>query len=125
MRDQQAREDALAASHPTNVIIGDPAALMTAVYSVAYFDDATLLAKGAELAHGYGLLVWCDIDLPWQPDGIQRDGALMQQRVDALLAGLVREELAGARLIRVAGPTPIRVEAVRRAWQQPPLMTPT
>jgi nicotinamide riboside kinase len=125
MHAQQGREDHLAAEEPSHLVIGDPAALMTAIYSLAYFDDDALLPPALAHARSYDLIAWCDIDIPWQPDGIQRDGPLMRERVHNLIAGVVDHELAECALIRVSGPLPRRVDAVRWAWQQRGLSAPT
>lgn len=115
---QQDAEDAAAAA--SSIVIADPAALMTAVYSVAYFDDESLLDRGCRLAAGYDLLVWCGTGIPWTADGIQRDGPHERARVDALIDRIVRERLdpAGVAVLRVDGPTPDRVRAVQRAWHR-------
>jgi len=125
LRAQQDREDDLAAREPRRVVIGDPAALMTAIYSIAYFDDDSLLPPALDLARHYDLIAWCDIDQPWQPDGIQRDGPVMRERVHDLISRIVDEELAGMAHIRVSGELAGRVGAVRRAWQQQAPSAPT
>lgn len=118
MQAQQDAEDAAAAV--AAFVIADPAALMTAVYSLAYFGDASLLDRGCALAAGYDLLVWCGTGLPWEPDGLQRDGPRERARVDELVARVVRERLepAGVAVLHVDGPTPDRVREVRRAWHR-------
>lgn len=63
------REMALSGS-----IVSDPAAAMTGVYSRLYFDDTALLDEAMTDLPWYSLLVWCDQDLEWSPDGDQRDG---------------------------------------------------
>lgn len=122
---QQAAEDAAAAR--SHLVIADPAALMTAIYSLAYFADGSLLERGCSLAAGYDLLVWCGTDLPWEPDGLQRDGPQARERVDALVRTVVDTRLVpmGVRVLRVDGPTPDRVAAVERAWHRPSPEVPT
>ena len=120
MRDQAAREDEAAAlcRHPW--LVADPAPLMTAVYSLLYFDDDTLVAPAVRHAAGYQLLVWCRPDVPWVPDGRQRDGSGQRDAADAIIGRLVREELAprGIRVTGAEGDVDDRVAAVRRAWQR-------
>lgn len=70
-------------------VVGDPAALMTAIYSVAYFADDSLLSEAVAHQQAYALTVWCDIDLPWVPDGEQRDGPHERQRVHEVIADVV------------------------------------
>jgi nicotinamide riboside kinase len=65
---------------------------MIAVYSDFVFGDASLYA-GALAAQGRcDLTLVTALDLPWQPDGLQRDGAHVRAPVD----GLLRSALAGA-----------------------------
>ena len=106
--------------------MADPAPIMTAVYSVLYFDDPSLLPQAVAHARGYGLVVWCDPSIPWQPDPGQRDGPDLRARADAILADVVRERLAaaGVRVLRVGGDEVARVTSVRdaldRAWRPEP-----
>jgi nicotinamide riboside kinase len=87
--EQQRRIDEAATSH--DIVVADTTPLMTAVYSRFIFGDASLTA-GAIAAHRR-----CDatllsaLDIPWQPDGVQRDGPHVREPVDALLRTLMRE----------------------------------
>lgn len=116
---QVAAEEAVAAACPHRWLVADPAPLMTAVYSVAYFDDDTLLGDAIEHARGYADLLWCDIDLPWRPDGAQRDGPEYRQRVHDVIGRLVHDRLApaGLRVRLLSGGPAARADAARRAWQ--------
>ena len=127
MLEQQRAEDEQARSCARGVLVADPAALMTAVYSLAYFDDDGLLPDAIALAGGYDLIVWCDTDLPWVPDGAQRDGPGVREREHVLIAALVRERLAptGVPVLLVSGPTASRIDLVLRAWQPRGLSAPT
>lgn len=87
--------------HPSALIVNDPLPLMTAIYSIAYFDDSSLLADALEDARTYDLIWWCRPDLPWTPDGNQRDGEERRSQVDALIAQIVRE--AGLPAIELRG----------------------
>jgi nicotinamide riboside kinase len=126
MAAQVAREEATWATC-SGVTIADPAALMTAVYSVAYFDDVSLMDQAVAHAHGYDLLVWCDIDLPWLADPGQRDGPEHRARVHELLSAIVAQQLkpAGISLIRASGALERRIATVTRAWQTLPPIPPT
>jgi HTH-type transcriptional regulator, transcriptional repressor of NAD biosynthesis genes len=119
MTEHQDREDAAAEACLVPTLVCDPASLMTAVYSVLYFDDGSLVAEAAQRAGQYGLLAWCDIDLPWQPDGVHRDGPTHRSRADDIIARIVRQELTprGIAVVRASGSVHRRVAAVRRAWQ--------
>ena len=127
MLEQQEAEDAAARACRLGVLVADPAALMTAVYSLAYFDDDSLLDDAIALTSSYDLLVWCGTDLPWEPDGSQRDGPEARDRVHALIGSIVEGPLAdlGLPVLRVSGPGSVRTEAVRRAWQLRGPRTPT
>lgn len=127
MLEQQAAEDALAARCPHRLVIADSAPLMIAVYSVVYFSDSSLIEPAVALARGYDLMLWCDTDLPWVPDGIQRDGAEYREIEDRIIGEIVRTHLApsGVELIRVSGPREVRARAAGRAWQLLAPHTPT
>ena len=87
-------------------VIADPVPLMTAVYSVAYFDDDSLLAGGIADASTYDVLLWCAPDIEWSPDGDQRDGPEHRDRADRIISDIVAPALvkAGApELHRISG----------------------
>jgi nicotinamide riboside kinase len=86
-----ARAQALGQRHA----IFDATPLVTAAYSLFCFDDASLLPAAVAHQRTYDLTLLADIDLPWEPDGIQRDGPAIRVRFDALLRDLLRaHELA-------------------------------
>jgi nicotinamide riboside kinase len=119
MAEQAAAEDEAAVTCPHAVVIADPAPLMTAVYSLQYFGDPSLVDAGADHARGYALVVWCAPDLPWSADGLHRDGPEHRDRTDALIEDVVRSALStrGIPVLRVSGDTATRVTSVLRAWQ--------
>jgi nicotinamide riboside kinase len=79
--EQTRRIEAAAQDH--DLVIADTTALMIAVYSDQVFGDTSLYAA-AERAHARcGLTLLTALDLPWQPDGLQRDGAHVREPVDA------------------------------------------
>jgi nicotinamide riboside kinase len=80
---EQTRRIADALSH--DVVIADTTALMIAVYSELVFADRSLYAGAQEAHRRCDLTLLTAIDLPWQADGHQRDGAHVQVPVDALL----------------------------------------
>jgi nicotinamide riboside kinase len=127
MLEQQAAEDALAARCPHGLVIADSAPLMIAVYSVAYFNDSSLIGPAVELARGYDLMLWCDTDLPWLPDGIQRDGAEYRELEDQIIGQIIRTHLvaSGVEIVRVSGSREVRAQAAGRAWQLLAPYTPT
>lgn len=123
MAAQAAAEAAVAAQCPHDLVVADAAPLMTAVYSLLYFDDASLLPDGIEHARGYDLVVWCAPDPAWTADDGQRDGPGHRDAAERILARLAAEALpaAGIPILRVSGGRAERVAAVRLAWQPGPL----
>jgi nicotinamide riboside kinase len=116
MHEQEAAEAlaiAQAAATTRAIVVCDPAAFMTAIYSIAYYDDDSLLAAAIAHLSAYDLLVWCDPAIPWEADGAQRDGPAERDRVDALLAEIVRTHSIVA--TRVTGSVDERVESVARS----------
>jgi len=74
------------------VVIADTTALMTAVYSDLIFDDHSLYAQALAQHQQAGVTLLTALDLPWVPDGHQRDGPHVQRPVD----DRVRRALIGA-----------------------------
>jgi len=123
--EQMHRIASAAAAH--DVVIADTTALMIAVYSDIVFGDAGLYA-GAEAAHRErcDLTLLTALDLPWQADGLQRDGPHVREPVDARVrASLAR---AGVSYGIVFGSGESRVNAalagVRRALAPPAARAP-
>lgn len=87
---EQTQRIAAAASR-YDIVIADTTALMIAVYSEHVFGDTSLYAE-AESAHAKcDLTLLTGLDLPWQADGLQRDGPQVRVPVDALVrAALAR-----------------------------------
>ena len=86
---------------------------MIAVYSDFVFGDASLYASAVAAQRRCDLTLVTALDLPWQPDGLQRDGAHVRAPVDALL----RSALAGAGIAftTIAGIGGERLDAALRA----------
>ncbi|MDE2094142.1 MAG: AAA family ATPase [Burkholderiales bacterium] len=113
--EQTRRIAAAAASH--DIVIADTTALMTAVYSDLVFGDTSLYPR-AQGAHAQcDLTLLAALDLPWQADGLQRDGAHVREPVDALVRAALGR--AGTAYSVVFGSGTARLEAalacVRRA----------
>ena len=113
---QTARIDDAAANHA--VVIADTSALMIAVYSDQVFGDISLYASAeADHARGCALTLLTALDLPWQADGLQRDGPQVREPVDAKVRAALRR--AGVDHAVVFGTGAARVSAalnaVRRA----------
>ena len=95
---QQARMAQAAASH--DVVVADTTALMTAVYSRLIFGDDALDAWAAQ-AHraSVQLTLLTALDLPWVPDGLQRDGPHVRGPVDTALRDLMTRHGIGWSLV--------------------------
>jgi len=105
-RQQQAEQQALLEAERTghSWVLCDSAPLMTAVYSLYYFSDDSLLAPALAHHAGYALTLVCADDLPWMPDPGQRDGELVRQAVQAQLHGIVRQHCPQAVTVSGLGP---------------------
>ncbi len=116
---QQARIAEAAAEH--DVVVADTTALMIAVYSRLVYDDRSLDAWAGQAHAGavtHTLLT--ALDLPWVPDGLQRDGPHVRPPVDALVRELLAAHGIGWSL--VAGQGAARLEAALDAvtpWLRP------
>lgn len=73
------------AANPADFLVVDTTALMTAIYSDLLFNDRSLYSFALNHHARYDLTLVTGLDLPWIPDGIQRDGPCSQSRVDARL----------------------------------------
>ncbi len=84
---QHAQIEAAAQTH--DIVVCDTTAVMTAVYSRLLFDDRSLepLAVMHQLRMQLTLLT--ALDIPWQPDGLQRDGPQVREPVDNLVRELL------------------------------------
>jgi nicotinamide riboside kinase len=91
-------------------VISDSGPLMTAVYSIQYYDDASLLPRALEwTAHSMSVL-WCLDDFPWQPDP-QRDGSHARATSQQILAAVFAEN-PQLPVLALSGSLEERVETV-------------
>ncbi len=74
-------------------VIADPLPLMTAVYSVVYFDEHSLIDAGIADASSYDVLLWCAPDIPWTAEAGMRDGADFRDRADQVIGEYVAPRL--------------------------------
>ena len=89
--EQTRRIDAAAQRHA--VVVADTTALMTAVYSEIVFGDPSVYPFAQDAQRRCDLTLLMALDLPWEADGLQRDGAHVREPVDALVrAALARVE---------------------------------
>ena len=66
-------------------LLCDTTPLMTAIYSDVLFSDVTLYPVAVQQQRRYTVNLLAQPDLPWQPDGLQRDGVAAQKRIDQRL----------------------------------------
>lgn len=105
-REQARRIEAAAARH--DVVVADTTALMIAVYSEHVFGDASLYEGAEALQRGYKHTLLTALDLPWEADGLQRDGPHVREPVTALVrASLARAQLPYA-VVSGSGPERLR-----------------
>ena len=90
---EQIRREHIAMRQPGRVFV-DSSPLMTAIYSIHYFDDHSLLDAALTHQRNYAATWVCDTDLPWIADGLIRDSVAVRARCQALL----REALHDARI---------------------------
>jgi len=70
------------AAQQHGVVVADTTALMTAVYSDLIFGDHSLYAQALAWHQQASVTLLTALDLPWVPDGHQRDGPHVQRPVD-------------------------------------------
>lgn len=68
-----------------NVVLCDSTPLVTAVYSELYYQDRSLYAWAQQHHKQYDLTLWCQPDIPWQPDPGMRDGETYRLQTHNLL----------------------------------------
>ena len=92
-------------------VVSDSGPLMTAVYSIQYYDDFSLLPQALEWAATARLIVWCQDDFPWRPDP-QRDGEQARGRSQQILETIFADH-PDLSVLPVRGPLDARVSTVR------------
>jgi nicotinamide riboside kinase len=117
MREQAKRETealARAASTASSLLAFDSAPMATALYSLMYFGDDSLLSEAVRHHHDrYDATLLADVDLAWEPDGLQRDGPALRARFHALLVGCLAEHGIAHAVIQGVGED--RLRAAQRA----------
>lgn len=81
------RIEQAAAAH--DIVVADTTPLQTAVYSLLLFNDDALISEAVARQRRCTLTLLTALDLPWMPDGHQRDGPQVQGPVDAALRRLL------------------------------------
>ena len=120
-REQTRRIERAVADH--QFVIADTTALQVAVYSDFVFDDTTLFAKSLTAHATVALTLLTALDLPWQPDGHQRDGEHVRVPVDALLRGALNRARLPFSVIHGSGPARLNaaLASARSAFRLEPL----
>jgi NadR type nicotinamide-nucleotide adenylyltransferase len=91
-RTQREREQALARDpRARDFLFVDTTPLMTAVYSRIYWGRVPPDLLALEAAHDYAWTLVAAPDLPWVPDGLQRESEEVRQRVHAQLVAVLDE----------------------------------
>ena len=85
-------------------LIADTSPLMTAIYSDVLFQDPSLYPFALSHQRIYQHTLVAGLDLPWQADGIQRDGPDMRRRVDARLRDVLQREGLAFSMVYGTGP---------------------
>ena len=93
-------------------VVSDSGPLMTAVYSIQYYDDASLLPLAVDWTARSHQVVWCQDDFPWQPDP-QRDGSGARAMSQQILAEIFAAN-PHLPMLAVRGSFGERVETVLR-----------
>jgi NadR type nicotinamide-nucleotide adenylyltransferase len=110
-RTQRAREDAMAASHEARrYLFCDTTPLMTAVYSRIYWGRVPPALLELEAAHDYAVTLVAGLDLPWVPDGLQRESEEVRRQVHECLLAVLRER--GIPFTLLEGDLPQRMRQV-------------
>jgi nicotinamide riboside kinase len=108
---QSERIDVATARH--EIVVADTSALMIAVYSDFVFTDASLYASALAAQRRFDLTLVTALDLPWRPDGLQREGEHVRAPVDALLRSALAD--AGIAFTTIGGVGAKRIETALRA----------
>ncbi len=98
-------------------VLCDTTALQTACYSEHYFGQTGLYRRAHALHTRYTLTLLLAPDLPWQADGVQRDGEAAQQAVHRLLERALAQ--GGHRSKTISGQGTQRLAAALAALAHP------
>ena len=90
--------------HEADYLIADTSPLMTAIYSDVLFQDPSLYPFALSHQRIYQHTLVAGMDLPWQADGIQRDGPDMRRRVDERLRDVLQREGLAFNVVYGTGP---------------------
>lgn len=80
-----------AAAERSNIVLADTTALMTAVYSEVIFGDTSLHEQALAEHARCDLTLLTALDLPWEADGVIRDGPQVRAAVDTCLRRVLQQ----------------------------------
>lgn len=89
---EQTRLIAVAAQSGAQVVVADTTALVVAAYGEYVFNDRSLFPLSLQAQQRSDLTLLMGLDLPWQTDGMFREGPGTRAHIDAIL----RRELQSA-----------------------------
>lgn len=121
---EQTRRIAQAAAQH-DLVIADTTALMIAVYSDHVFDDLALYDEALAAHARADLTLLTALDLPWQADGLQRDGPHVREPVDAKVRAALARAALGCAVVFGEGETRLAnaLAAIERARVPDDLLT--
>ncbi|HEV8690151.1 MAG TPA: ATP-binding protein [Ideonella sp.] len=105
-REQEQRVDQAAADGA--IVIADTTALMVAIHAGMLFEDGELYRFALERQQGYDATLVTGLDLPWVPDGLQRDASQAREPVDALVRALLQRAQLAFQVVYGQGPQRLR-----------------
>jgi NadR type nicotinamide-nucleotide adenylyltransferase len=110
-RTQLAREEAMAATPDARgFLFCDTTPLLTAVYSRIYWGRVPPELLALEARHDYAATLVAGMDLPWVPDGLQRESEEVRRQVHECLLAVLRER--GIPFTLLEGDLPRRLRQV-------------
>ncbi|QTN24867.1 ATP-binding protein [Rhizobacter sp. AJA081-3] len=109
------------AAESHDIVVADTTALMIAVYSEQVFGDTGLYDSALADHARSSLTLLTALDLPWQADGLQRDGPHVREPVDALVRAALLRAAIDCAVVFGQGPQRLAnaLAAVQRALHPP------
>ncbi|MBK7531750.1 AAA family ATPase [Piscinibacter sp.] len=109
------------AAESHDIVVADTTALMIAVYSEQVFGDTSLYDSALADHARSSLTLLTALDLPWQADGLQRDGPHVREPVDALVRAALARAAIDCAVVFGQGPQRLAnaLAAVQRALHPP------
>lgn len=109
------------AAQTHDIVVADTTALMIAVYSEQVFGDTSLYELALADHARSSITLLTALDLPWQADGLQRDGPHVREPVDALVRAALARAAIDCAVVFGQGPQRLAnaLAAVERARHPP------